>query len=130
MVNEGGSVSASLKTLAGVPQASVLGPLLFLFYINDLLSILRYCKHIVFADDTQIYLHFKPDDIENAINLLNEVVAAWADSNGLKLNELKTKAIIIGSRVNTSETFLESLLSINVRGTPLEFTSKIVNLDL
>ena len=107
--------------------------MLFLIYINDLPTILRYCKHVIFADDTQIYLHCEPKDIENAINLLNEdveAVAAWADLNGLKLNEMKTKVMIIGNRVNTSQAFLDALPRVNLRGTSLEYTSKIVNLGL
>ena len=44
---------------------------------------------MMFLNDTQIYLHCDPDDVENAINLLSgdaKAVATWADSNGLKLN--------------------------------------------
>ena len=56
-----GSVSIWLKTLA----------LLFLICINDLPSVLRFCKHVILSDDTQIHLHCEPDDVENAIILLN-----------------------------------------------------------
>ena len=72
VVDEDGSVSAWLRTLSGVPQGSVLRPSLFLIYTNNLPTVLRYCKHMIFADDAQIYLHCKPDDVDNAINLLNE----------------------------------------------------------
>ena len=81
----------------------------------------------------QIYLHREPNDVKNAINILNEdveAVVAWADLNGLKLNETKTKVMIIGSRVNTSQAFLDALSKVNLRDTSLEYTSKIVNLSL
>ena len=70
MVDDSGSVSTWLNTLSGVSQVRVQGPLLI--YINDLPSVLRYCKHIIFVDQTQI----------------------WSNCNGLKLNELKRKVMI------------------------------------
>ena len=47
----------------GVPQGSVLGPLLFLIYINDMTNILKYSKPIIFADDTNLIFSSKSFDI-------------------------------------------------------------------
>ena len=90
----------------GVPQGSVLGPLLFLIYINDIPNCLKYSKSIVFADDTTIFASCKHmntlynnmnDDLSNLIN--------WFKANMLSLNIAKTNYLLFPSSklVNVGE---------------------------
>lgn len=74
----------------GVPQGSVLGPLLFLLYINDLPNILKH-KCILFADDISIVIEKCNESYENKINDTIKSVVLWLEDNNLQVNLNKTK---------------------------------------
>lgn len=64
-----GSLSGIKKITCGVPQGSVLGPILFLLYINDLPTILSNAKATIFADDTSLFFkHKNPKELEHLLN--------------------------------------------------------------
>ena len=96
-----GVSSSCLPAVRGVPQCSVLGPLLFSLFISDLSDCLEGCNYHLYADDILVYLSFPPNGVEDAVGLMNkniEAICSWARKNCLTINEQKTKAMIIGSR--------------------------------
>lgn len=99
-VRDGGR-SQWIPCSSGVPQGSVLGPLLFCLFINDLPSVLMHCKCHLYADDFNIYLSFPRGSITEAVNRVNKDIDSihrWSLMNGLVLNADKTKAIFFGTR--------------------------------
>ena len=82
----------------GVPQGSILGPLLFLLYINDLQKSIQTCKHILYADDTTLYLTGPdPRVLVESLNYDLSSLATWFKANKLKLNVQKTTHIIFSN---------------------------------
>lgn len=94
-----GEMSSSTVIGTGVPQGSVLGPLLFTLYLSDFRRVLTHCRYNFYADDLQIYYHCKPRELLTAIQRVNndiKSVICWATANKLVLNADKTQAIIFG----------------------------------
>ncbi|KAG7309940.1 hypothetical protein JYU34_004455 [Plutella xylostella] len=93
--------SLSYPVTRGVPQGSILGPLLFVLYAADVVESIKNCKFHIYADDLQIYLSCTPDGTVDVVNKINHdlnMIVEWSKRNSLLLNPTKSKFLIIGSR--------------------------------
>lgn len=100
-VNIGGHQSSFSSTLCGAPQGSILEPLLFIVYINDIVNIDDQTQYIIHADDTCLSRTGDVADIFiRMANLVLNIFFVWSEVNGLKINTLKSKAILFRT-VNT-----------------------------
>ena len=86
--------SSMLNVRCGVPQGSILGPLLFLIYINDITKSSSTVSFILFADDTNIlYSHKDLTELVNTLNTELTNISSWFKCNKLSLNIAKTNFI-------------------------------------
>ena len=98
-------ISSNKEILCGVPQGSVLGPLLFLLYVNDIQNASNFNIRL-FADDTLLYFSKKkPCDLEKHVNIELDKIQRWLDVNKLSLNVSKTKYIIISPKLKERYKF-------------------------
>ena len=114
-VNVNNVSSTFLSLLFGVPQGSLLGPILFILYIKHLQSIAaKYGLKIkLYADDSQLYISFHPNrpgefhELTERINQCLAEIKAWMVKNFMKLNDTKTELLLIGKPLVLAQCNLE-----------------------
>ena len=112
-----GELSGARAVTCGVPQGSLIGPLLFLIYINDLPNCLREALPRMYADDTSISIAASSlPELESVLNTELANLHEWLDVNKLSLNIAKTELLLIGSRQRLASTTIGHSLTVKIEG--------------
>ena len=132
-VRVGSATSETTICEFGVPQGSVLGPILFALYICPITELVTSSGVNIaqYADDSQLYIHLQPNNCHAYIAAMKDcftLLHNWFSVNGLQLNAEKSESILLGSpamlRSNTSLTELD------LEGTVLPLSTSIRNLGV
>ena len=120
-----GYTSKSREITCGVPQSSILGPLLFQIYINDLPSCLKHANPRMYADDTNPTITGESvSDIEEKLKHDLKNLKLWLLANRLSLNIAKTEYMLAGSRYRVENTIFAPNLRICSSSVKRVHTSK------
>ena len=99
-----GAFSDAESICVGVPQGSILGPLLFLPHVNDLPTVARKCSMLMYADDTVLfYFGNVAATIEKSLKEDLDLIGSWLYNNSLFLNAVKTEAMLFGTHARLSD---------------------------
>ena len=129
-VQIGDEFSDSRPLTRGVPQGSVLGPVLFSVYTADLSAVLERhgVKFKLFADDTQFYLSLTNiRDVEDQLSAVLLEIRQWMKLRHLKLNEDKTECLFVGRKLDRERLNFQSL---NVNDTDIIVSDHVKNLGV
>ena len=96
-----------LPVLSGVPQGSILGPVLFLIYMNDLPPVATVSKSLLFVDDTKCFNHVS--NIRDTVSLQHDLdsIAHWSIQSSLKFNTSKSVYLSFKSKISTTYKLLD-----------------------
>ena len=105
-----------MQIVCDVPQGSILGPILFLLYINDIKNSSKILKFFLYADDTSTLLRSKSiQELESIYNKELSYVTDWLNANKLTLNVEKSNLVLFRSTKKTVET-----LNIKIKGEQIQ----------
>ena len=126
-------VSTWAHIITGVPQGSVLGPLLYLLYVNDLADIFEHGNADLYADDLQYRLFFTLNNISTAVKLAeydSAKLVGFAASHNLSINAGKTQPMIIGTRKYLNELSKKEIPLVSISGQTIQYCKTAVNLGI
>lgn len=110
-----GRVSSCLDIVMGIPQGSILGPTLFLLFVNDLPNCITSCQCNLFADDSVLYAQgSSPTETQSILQADLENLINWFDMNKLHVNASKSSCMTFSTRRNIPE------IDVTINGIPLQ----------
>ena len=130
-VNYNDAKSEIKSVSIGVHQGSILGPLLFLIYINDLPSVTPIFHMLMYADDTTLYCNLNGVNSEVKINNELSKISEWLSSNKLSLNIKKTKFMVFHTPQRRVNYLVLKLNNVNIeRVSQFNFLGVVINSTL
>ena len=124
-------LSAEETVTSGVPQGSIMGPILFISFINDLPENFQNCKILTYADDTQIIISAKTGkQIKKLLEHLIDSAQKWYAKNSLLNNATKTEVMLITGRKHKEDFYIEIAEGGKTKKLELKTSIKILGVHL
>ena len=121
--------SSELFVLAGIAQGTVLGPLIFIFYINDIVRVITQCKISMFAEDCVLYsIGNDFNHMYHRLQLDLDAFINWCSVNGLKINSEKTKAMLCSTRNRLH--VMHNMINFKILGNEVQYVTQYNYLGL
>jgi len=128
-----GEYSDPEPVVSGVPQGSILGPILYTIYTSSLYDSLKYCQYHVYADDTQIYLSFNEDNVEESVQHINSDIQSLmclSHRHSLSINPNKCSILLFGNRQIRERVKHKVVIQINNSNLPITESAKNLGIIL